>query len=90
MKISELIGSLRRCDPNLDVAVEIKFARDLGDAELRALSAKDRKRVTLRHGKPVAFEPLTLPALGPAPSPIPAAPEPSLNECMARALMNAA
>jgi hypothetical protein len=89
MKISELIGSLQQCDQNLDVTVEIKFVRDLGVDELRALTAKERKRVPLRQGKPVAFEPLALPPPGPvsALAETVAAEEASLNDRMARALM---
>lgn len=85
MKISELIGSLQQCDPNLDVTVEIKFARELGDAEFRGLSGKERKRVTLQRGKPVALESLALPAPS-SPGPLRStADEPSLNERLARA-----
>lgn len=87
MKISELIESLRRCDPGLEVAVEIKRARALGDGEFRALSSKERKRVTSRQGKPCLLEPLTLPG-STEPAPI-GAPEPTLNERLARALLPA-
>lgn len=86
MKISELIGSLQQCDPNLEVTAEIRYARELGGAEFRALPGKERKRVTMQQGKPVAFEPLTLPPAG-ALSAGAAAPERSLNDRMARALM---